>query len=186
VYRFLNWIQQMDEAVLRWITENLRTPMLNKIIVFYTKLGNAGWLFILIALILLWKKATRRAGASALTSMTLGLVATNLILKPLVARPRPWVVMENFSSLVDSADVHSFPSGHTCAAFAFAVSICAVLPGKIITATALIAAAVMGFSRLYVGAHFLSDVLVGAAVGAVCGFAGARIISAVKNRISRE
>ena len=50
MYRFLNWIQQMDETVLRWITENLRTPMLNKIIVFYTKLGNAGWIFILIAL----------------------------------------------------------------------------------------------------------------------------------------
>lgn len=183
--RLLNWVQSLDESALRWIAENVRTPFLDRLVVFYTHLGNAGWIFIALAIILLLKKKTRQAGAAALTSLALGFVATNLVLKPLVERSRPWVVMEDFSSLVFSRDLHSFPSGHTCAAFAFSASLCAVLPSKTAKAAALIAAALMGFSRVYVGVHFLSDVLAGAVVGTVCGLAGAGIISAVKKRLNQ-
>lgn len=185
MFRLVNWIQHLDETVIRWIAENVRTPLLDRVMIFYTQLGNAGWIFILLSLVLILKKKTRRAGFATLTSLALGAVVTNLVLKPLVARTRPWETVENFTSLIVSSDAHSFPSGHTCAAFAFAVSLCMVLPSKIATAAALIAAAVMGFSRLYVGVHFLSDVLAGAAVGAACGFIGARIVSAVKDRLNQ-
>jgi undecaprenyl-diphosphatase len=85
--------------------------------------------------------------------------------------------MEGFSTLVTSSDLNSFPSGHTCAAFAFGVALCAVLPQKWAKAAALIAAALMGFSRLYVGVHFPSDVIVGALVGALCGLVGTWIVT---------
>ena len=169
-------IQQLDEQALRGIAESLRVPFLDKGMVLYTFLGNGGWAFIVLGLVLLFFRKTRKAGASSLTAMLLGLLVTNLTLKPLVSRPRPWVVMENFVTLVTSSDMNSFPSGHTCAAFAFGVALCAVLPQKWVKAAALIAAALMGFSRLYVGVHFPSDVLVGALVGSLCGLVGAWLV----------
>jgi len=168
-------IQTIDENVLRWIGETLRADWLNPIMMFYTTLGNGGLIFIAAAVLLLFFRRTRRAGAAAGVAMILGLLFTNLIIKPLVARPRPWVVMEGWQALVISSDMNSFPSGHTTAAFAFAMAICAVLPKKWAKAAALIAAALMGFSRLYVGVHFPTDVLAGAVIGTACGLIGAWI-----------
>lgn len=77
--------------------------------------------------------------------------------------------MENFAVLVTSSDPNSFPSGHTCAAFAFAVALCMTQPQRWAKGAALALAALMGFSRLYVGVHFPSDVLAGAVIGSLCG-----------------
>ena len=172
-------IQSLDEAALRWIALNLRAEWLNPVAVFYTSLGNGGWIFIAASVVLLFFYKTRKAGVSSLTAMLLGLVVTNLTVKPLVARLRPWVIMEDFTVLITSSDPNSFPSGHTCAAFAFAAALIAVLPQKWAKAAALIAAALMGFSRLYVGVHFPSDVLVGALIGVICGFVGAWIAKSI-------
>ena len=172
-------IQNWDETILRQIADNLRQPVLDIFMIFYTNLGNSGLIFIAAAIVMLLFRRTRRAGAAAGVAMVLGLLITNLTIKPLVARLRPWIVMEGFQTLVTSSDMNSFPSGHTCAAFAFAAAVCAVLPQKWAKAAALIAAALMGFSRLYVGVHFPTDVLAGAAIGAICGAAGAWIVRAV-------
>ena len=174
----LELIQRLDEQALRWIAETLRVPLVDQFMVFYTSLGNGGWAFILLGLVLLLFHNTRKAGASSLTAMLLGLLVTNLTLKPLVSRPRPWVVMEDFTTLVTSSDLNSFPSGHTCAAFAFGVALCAVLPQKWAKAAVLLAAALMGFSRLYVGVHFPTDVLGGAIVGTLCGLLGVWLVEA--------
>lgn len=175
-------IQNLDETALRWIASNLRTEWLDPIAVLYTSLGNGGWIFIAVSIAFLFFYKTRKAGVSSLIAMLLGLIVTNLTVKPLVARLRPWIVMENFAALITSSDPNSFPSGHTCAAFAFAAALCAVLPQKWAKAAALIAAALMGFSRLYVGVHFPSDVLAGVLIGTVCGLAGAWIGSAAFKR----
>ena len=179
-------IQQWDEQVLRWIADALRTPFLDKVFSLYTFLGNGGWAFLLVGAVLFLCRKTRGAGASSLIAMLLGLLVTNLTLKPLAARARPWVVMENFTALVTSSDPHSFPSGHTCAAFAFGVALCAMVPRKWAKAAALTAAALMGFSRLYVGVHFPSDVLAGAVVGTLCGLAGAGIVTWCRSRRGGE
>ena len=72
--------------------------------------------------------------------------------------------------LVAEHDPNSFPSGHTCAAFAAASAWCRTLPRRWMKVTAVVLAALMGFSRLYVGVHFPSDVLAGMAVGLLCGW----------------
>ena len=175
----LEVIQHLDETVLRWIASNIRAEWLNPAAVFYTTLGNGGLIFIAISVVLLFFCKTRKAGISSLMGMLLGLIVTNLTVKPLVGRLRPWVVMEYFEVLVTSGDLNSFPSGHTCAAFAFAAALCAVLPQRWAKAAALIAAALMGFSRLYVGVHFPTDVLAGAAIGIACGVLGAWVGNAL-------
>ena len=169
----LELIQRVDETILLWIAQHLRLPWLNQAVGVYTSLGNAGLVFIAAAVVLLCFRATRRAGAAAGVGMLLGFLTTNLTIKPLIARPRPWVVMEQLEVLVTSSDPNSFPSGHTCSAFAFGVAVAVVVPWKWGKAAALAAAALMGLSRLYVGVHFPSDVLAGALIGMLCGLAGA-------------
>ena len=173
-----DWLQSMDEAALRWIAEHLRVPALDGLVSVFTGLGNSGALFLLLAVLLLCFRATRRAGGTALTAMAFGLVVTNLTVKPLVGRERPWVAMGDFVTLVTSADPNSFPSGHTCAAFAFAAALCMSLPRgwSWQRGAALGLAVLMGLSRLYVGVHFPSDVLAGAAIGALCGLLAGRAV----------
>ena len=172
-------IQRFDEQALVWIAQYVRSGLLDPIMKIYTQLGNAGLLFIVLGLALLLFRSTRRAGLSALCAMIIGLVVVNFTIKPLVARERPWLVIENFVNLVPESDPNSFPSGHTNAAFAFALALCMAAPKRWMKITAVCMAVVMGLSRLYVGVHFPSDVLVGALVGSLCGLAGAYIVKIV-------
>lgn len=165
------WIQSLDGAVLLWIQEVLRIGVLNPLMVLYTRLGDAGLLWIGLSLLLLCFRQTRRAGALALCAMALGLVCNNLILKHLVQRPRPYLMVDGLHPLVPPPDPNSFPSGHTCAALAAALSWRYALPRRWMRVSGLVLAALMGFSRLYVGVHFPTDVLVGGAVGALCAWA---------------
>lgn len=176
-------IQGFDEQALVWIAENIRCAVLDPFMKLYTQLGNTGMLFIVLGVLTLFFKQTRKAGLSALCAMLIGLIVVNFTIKPLVSRPRPWLVIENFVNLVPEHDPNSFPSGHTNAAFAFALAVCMSAPKRWMKVTAVCMAAVMGLSRLYVGVHFPSDVLAGAVIGSLCGLAGAWVIKKAWNRL---
>lgn len=165
----MDLLLQLDGNILLWIQEWLRQPWLTPTVALYTKLGDAGMLWIALSLILLCFPKTRRAGLVSLLAMALGLLCTNVVLKHLVARTRPWLTVEGLTPLVTENDPNSFPSGHTTAAFAAALAWWHTLPGRRMRAAALCMAVLMGLSRLYVGVHFPSDVLVGGIVGAACG-----------------
>ncbi|MGI6469475.1 MAG: phosphatase PAP2 family protein [Syntrophomonadaceae bacterium] len=82
--------------------------------------------------------------------------------KFMVYRERPFKVLEDIIANKPPTSKRSFPSGHTCAAFALALPICQVAPG--IAPLALGIAALIGVSRVYLGAHYPSDVLAGAGI----------------------
>lgn len=171
----LSQIRHWDGVVLRWIADHLRTPLLNGLMCAYTTLGDHGAFFIVLSLLCLMFRSSRRVGAAGLSALALGAVVTNLTLKPLVARSRPWLVLEGFEVLMHSSDPYSFPSGHTCAAFAFCVAVAAMVPHGWVKLVAVVAAVLMGYTRLHVGVHFPSDVLMGAVVGICCGLVAARM-----------
>lgn len=179
-------IQQLDEQALVWIAQHVRNAVLDPFMMLYTQLGNTGMLFIALGVVMLLFKQTRKVGVSALCAMLIGLIVVNFTIKPLVARARPWLVIENFVNLVPEHDPNSFPSGHTNAAFAFALAVCLSAPKKWMKITAVCMAAVMGLSRLYVGVHFPSDVLAGAVIGSLCGLLGALAVKKGWERISRR
>ena len=122
-------LAQLEGPVLLWIQENLRGT-LDWLVSLYTQLGNAGLLWIALSLAMLAWKPTRRAGLTALVAMVFGLLVTNLTIKPLFSRPRPWLDVPGLMALVAEHDPNSFPSGHTCAAFAAAFSWRGRLPWK--------------------------------------------------------
>ncbi|OUQ81139.1 phosphatase PAP2 family protein [Flavonifractor sp. An100] len=169
-------LQNLDSAILLAIQE-VRSSTLDPLMQAYTSLGNAGMVWIVLSAGMLCFKPTRKAGVLALVAMLLGLVCTNLILKPLVARDRPWLDVAGLIPLIEEPDPHSFPSGHTCAAFATAMIFWRALPETWIGTKALVMcmAFLMGLSRLYVGVHYPSDVLAGALVGSSCAWTVWRI-----------
>lgn len=174
------WMQQADEAVLIWLQEVLRCDLLNLPLTMLTTLGNAGILWIVLSLLMLTREKTRKAGAMALVAMGVCYLCNDMVIKLLVARPRPFATVQELVPLVAPPTSWSFPSGHTCASFAAAGIWCRTLDRRWMKAGALLLAALMGFSRMYVGVHYPSDVLVGMLVG----LAGSQIVWMVWNRLS--
>jgi undecaprenyl-diphosphatase len=158
------FLLEWEGAALLWIQNSLRGPLTDSFFMFYTQLGNTGMIWLVASVLMLCFKKTRRAGVAGLLGLSVGFVLTNLTIKPLVGRIRPWLTVEGLTALVAEHDPHSFPSGHTCAAFAATCAWRPHLP-KGWGNTALVFAALMGLSRLYVGVHFPTDVLVGALIG---------------------
>ena len=164
-----------EGAVLLWIQAHLRGA-LDAFFIPFTHLGDHGMLFIVLTVLLLLFPRTRKAGLTAAVALVLSLLGTNLMLKPLVERPRPWLDVAGLIPLVVEKDPASFPSGHTSAAFAFAAAMVAALPWKAGKGAAVAVAVLMGFSRLYVGVHYPTDVLCGALLGLLYGLCAWKLL----------
>lgn len=140
-------------------------------------LGDGGIFLIVLSIIFMLFKKTRRYGAAILLSIGIGALITNLWLKPWICRPRPytnegsifhelWLVMGQHSE-----SDKSFPSGHTTAAFS-AMTAVFLVGNKRISWTAFIFGILMGISRIYLAVHYASDVLGGIVVGLAAGSIG--------------
>ena len=160
----LQSIQQLDGEILLQIQQHLRSDMLTPFMKSVTFLGNGGWFWILCAVVLLVIPKTRKTGCAAALSLIFGAIVTNLLLKNIVARPRPFAEIEALIPLITKPKDFSFPSGHTTASFAVALVMLRMLPKKF-GIPAVVLAALVAFSRLYLGIHYPTDVLAGALVG---------------------
>lgn len=162
----MDFITNLDGNILLWIQEYLREDFLNPLIIFITNLGNAGMIWIAGAVVLLCIPKTRKAGALVILSLVISYIINNLILKSAVARPRPWVDVEGLSNLIGKPHDLSFPSGHASSSFAAAVVMYRMLPARC-GVPAVILAAAIALSRLYVGVHYPTDVLFGSISGII-------------------
>lgn len=165
-------LSPLEWPVLLWFQEVLRNPVTDPIISVFTHLGDSGILFIVLTALLLCFPKTRRAGFAAACALVFSLLFTNVILKNIFQRPRPWVDCAALIPLVAEHDPNSFPSGHTSAAFAFAFGSLRALPKRWMKVSVVVLAALMALSRLYVGVHYPSDVLAGFVVGDLAGLCG--------------
>lgn len=163
---FLQSVQNLDGEILLQIQQHLRTDMLTPFMKIVTFLGNGGWFWILCAVVLLAVPKTRKTGYAAVLSLIFGVIVTNLLLKNIVARPRPFAEIEALIPLIAKPTDFSFPSGHTTASFAVALVMLRMLPKKI-GIPAVVLSALVAFSRLYLGVHYPTDVLTGFVVALV-------------------
>ena len=137
-------------AILDWMQANLRNPLLDLLMPDITALGNGGLIWLLLAAVLICIPRYRKAGAAVLAGLALEVVCCNLILKPLVARIRPFAA---------AAALHA--------------------SGNRLWIPSLILAALIAWSRLYLYVHDPSDVLAGAVIGMMAGWTGSKLMDAV-------
>ena len=143
--------------------QKIRTPLLDIFMSNITKLGNAGIVWIL---------------ASALI---VDLILCNGILKPLIARIRPFDVNSAIQLIVAKPHDYSFPSGHTAASFTAVMAL--YLAGeKKLWKIALVLAVLIAFSRLYLYVHYPTDVLGGIITGAIAGYIGYKLTFIVQSK----
>lgn len=159
----------MELGVLHFI-QSLRSDQVDQLMLFISSLGNFGAIWIALAALLLILTGFRRSGLAVSFALAIDFIVVNLILKPLVGRERPCDIHVPEDMLLACLSDHSFPSGHTAAAFAAAVAL--ILCHKKAGIFALILAFMMGFSRLYLFVHYPSDVIAGALLGTLFGLIG--------------
>ena len=119
----LDIIRSVDYNVLLLIAEKLRGGALDPVMTVLSLIGNGGAVWIVLAVLLLFFRKTRRAGVAMLLAMLAGLLIGNLWLKELVMRPRPFVTHSDLAALLDPGDRWSFPSGHALSTFAAATAL---------------------------------------------------------------
>ena len=184
----------MEIQILHWF-ESLHNPITNPIMYGITSLGNGGifWIILAAAMLLIFPKKYRKVGLSMAIALILSLILCNGIMKHLWARPRAfWVEGQNFVvgdqfenlyGIFQSIHDYSFPSGHSSASFAAATAI--FMWRKKEGTAALILAALIAVSRLYLTVHYPSDVLVGTITGILYGIASYFIAQQLMKRIPK-
>ncbi len=215
-------ILNFDLSVFEFVFNNLSNSVMDVIMKVITTLGDDGIFFIILGVLMLFFKKTRKAGLVCLGSLLVMTLLNNELIKPIMERPRPynltilpqaaqkafeeygkefdwvglfgkvdwtidrfpgfaekWNAGYEWPAVVDymSSKSLSFPSGHTSSAFTFAMAITMVLKKKSVAIPAFVFAFLMGLSRIYVGVHYPTDVIVGAFVGIVYALIGYAIFA---------
>lgn len=161
-------LQEFDENIILWVQEHLRSKKMTAVIRVLTHLGDFGLLWISISMALIASKKTRRAGVMSLMAISLCFFINNIVLKHLVNRDRPYDAVKDLDILIGKQPDSSFPSGHAANSLASAIVLYNTLEKK--TGVSILFAGMMiALSRVYVGVHYLSDVLAGIGVGVISG-----------------
>lgn len=153
----------MDFKILLYIQENIKNDFFDFLMPIISFLSNSGWIWILSAVLLCISKKTRKYGFALALGAFLCFIFGNVLLKPLIARVRPYDAYSNFELIINKLHDFSFPSGHTYSAFCGATILLYV--NKKLGYAALVLAILTAFSRIYLFVHYPSDVLAGMIMG---------------------
>lgn len=164
----------IEIGILDWI-QSIRSPVMDMVMAFITRLGNAGAVWIVLTVILLIIPKTRKSGAILAAALCVDVVLCNGILKNLFGRIRPYDVNTSIRLLIARPADFSFPSGHTAASFAAVTALMMAGEGKL-WKPALAIAVLIAFSRLYLYVHYPTDILGGIIVGGAAGYIGYLIV----------
>ncbi len=168
---------QVEFAFLKFL-EGLRTEFFNKFFEFITILGEETVYIFLICIIYFMfdKKLAQKLFFIASTSIGL-----NCIIKNFVKLDRPFAKGEISCIRPETATGYSFPSGHTQIASTCTSALAFIFKKNWTYILAVCATVLVGFSRLYLGAHFPLDVIFGALIGILTAYALNKLHDKTKN-----
>lgn len=158
-------IMNIDFLILDFIKEYIKNPAFDFLMPKITALGNGGLIWIISAVVLIAIPKYRKGGMALAVGLIAGLLLGNLTLKPLIARTRPYELVDGIELLITAPVDFSFPSGHTLSSFVGAFVL--TMTDKRFGFVAIPLAVLIAFSRLYLYVHFPSDILGGIVLAAI-------------------
>jgi undecaprenyl-diphosphatase len=171
-------MNQIELGMLDTIARHAHNVVLDAVVPWISMLGNSGWIWIVLAVALVCFRAYRKTGMTLVVALLLELTLVDFSLKPLIGRIRPFVLNPAITLLSAQPVSGSFPSGHSSTAFASAFVIFHF--DRKWGVAAYVLAALIALSRLYLYAHYPSDVLGGAAIGTLIGMGAVWIAGQVE------
>ena len=180
----LETLLNLDGGFLLFLQESVRNPILDSIMIFITSLGNGGMIWIAATIALLIPKKTRKAGIMSAVALLGCLIINNNIVKNIVQRPRPFVPFTDLQIIIPTPSEFSFPSGHTSSSFAAAAVFYRHLPKKL-GIPSVILAGLIGFSRLYVGGHYPTDVIAGVLMGILLSYLAEFLVNLFSKKLKK-
>lgn len=163
----------LECRILRSLRYGLRSRRADAAMRVASRLGDYGTVWLIAAYVMLCFRSQRRAALEMLLSLAVESLLCCVLLKPFIRRKRPFEKTRKVRPLIEPPQDRSFPSGHTASAAAAASLF---LSGSSFRVPALLLALLIAASRLYLGVHYLTDVLGGAAAGIASAFAGRRLM----------
>ena len=170
----LDIINNLDLNILHFIRDNFSNSIMDEIMIFITKLGDKGFIWILIGLILIAQKKYRKIGFILLIALLITSIIGEGILKNIVQRARAFITYPDIKIIINPPVSFSFPSGHTASSFAAAVVLGYYF--KKISHIFYLLAILIAFSRLYLFVHYPSDILAGILLGTTCAIFTIKVI----------
>lgn len=161
----MDYIKAIDLNTIDFIRKYISNEVLDNIFPVITNLGEGGAIWIAISLGLILNRKYRKVGILVLLVLFTNYLIGDILIKNLIERERPFISIEGIEILVKAPNSFSFPSGHTSSAFAAATILSLYL--KKYAPLFFIMAALLGFSRIYLYVHYLSDVMAGMLLGII-------------------
>ncbi len=165
----LEGIPALDAAIMEFVQNHLHNAVTDAVFPILTYLGEAGAVWIVLAVALLFFRRTRVTGVLVLVAMLLTFLTGELLLKNIVCRPRPCSAFPEIPLLIPRPGSYSFPSGHSGSSFAAATVL--FLRHRRPGIAALVLAALIAFSRVFLFVHYPTDILAGALLGVLFALA---------------
>jgi len=175
-------MEELDRDVVEWLS-SLHWPLVTPVMKALTYAGAGGTIWIVIGLAVAFRQR-RPLVLVALVGTIIVTSRIDAILKDAIGRTRPFVGDPSVHPSIALPHDPSMPSGHAMNAFAGAVLLGSVVPRARWALLAL--ACAIALSRVYLGVHFPSDVLAGAALGAASGAAVAWLLPRAEDVVSRR
>lgn len=161
-------MQAFELGVLNWIQLHCRSGLMDVLMPAVSLICNHGEVWIVLAVIMLLNKKTRRSGMVLTMALLLDYLLCNMTLKPLIGRIRPCDVNQSIQLLIRRPGDYSFPSGHSASSFAAIGALKA--SGCKLWIPAFVLGLLICFSRLYLYVHWPSDILGGMILGLALGY----------------
>jgi undecaprenyl-diphosphatase len=179
-----SWVEFLDTTLFRLINQAGQNSFFDWFMPFMTDLKNFTYILVVLGGYILWRE--RKGGLVFLVFIGLTLAITDpfssRLLKEWVGRIRPCQVLEEVRLLTDCNTSYSFPSSHAVNIFAAAFFLAQMF--RRLAPLIFVIAAVVGYSRIYIGIHYPLDVIGGAAIGLLIAWPMRRLKDMVVARLN--